>query len=132
MIPRVRLLLLIAGFGIACSNATQAKTNHGLELDSGYLIPDLIPAELVSDKLPGELAPGVIPFKLEGSRRAERHAGGTAHLFVYNPGKDPVAIEKIRVDGVSVQELHKQRMAAWWRVRPDPVPAKVRKGRKEM
>ncbi len=123
MIPRVRLLLLIAGFGIACSNATQAKTNHGLELDSGYLIPDLIPAELVSDKLPGELAPGVIPFKLEGSRGAERHAGGTAHLFVYNPGKDPVAIEKIRVDGVSVQELHKQRMAAWWRVRPDLVPA---------
>lgn len=68
MMPRVRLLLLIAGFGIACSNATQARINHGLELDSGYLIPDLIPAELVSDKLPGELAPGVIPFKLEGSR----------------------------------------------------------------
>ena len=76
MMPRVRLLLLIAGFGIACSNATQARINHGLELDSGYLIPDLIPAELVSDKLPGELAPGVIPFKLEGSRGAERHARG--------------------------------------------------------
>ena len=86
----------------------------------------------------GLALPGLgAPLRLEGAsfRRAAASPrvgetapalgvlGGTLHLFVRNPGPQPVTIESLLLEGVALDDLLPGQRVNWWRIWPQPVPA---------
>ena len=83
-----------------------AQPGIGQEIaaDLAYAVPDVIPGELTDSGAP------------------ERQRGAALFAVVRNPLPDSVRIEHLSLDGTPVEQLRRERVVSWWRVRPNPIP----------
>ncbi len=61
---------------------------------------------------------------IEHFHREHYRASGLVEVYLRNNGKEPVSVERLLVNGNDVTEPVKGSDIVWWRLRPNPVPAK--------
>ncbi len=62
--------------------------------------------------------------EIEQFHREHYRASGLLEIYLRNNGKEPISVERLLVNGNDVTEPVKGSDIVWWRLRPNPVPAK--------
>jgi len=62
--------------------------------------------------------------EIENFHRERYCSSGLVEVYLRNNGKEPISVERLLVNGNDVTEPVKGSDIVWWRLRPNPVPAK--------